>query len=55
MKSKSLTLCVLFSLACLLMLPLTGCKEEGPGERLGREMDEAARDAKSTADDLLNR
>lgn len=53
--SKSLMIVVLFALACILMLPMTGCKEEGTGERMGRQADEALDDAERAADDLLNR
>jgi len=32
--------------AVLLMLTLVGCREEGPAERAGREIDEAAEAAR---------
>ena len=42
-----LTLTAIFALA----IGTLGCKEEGPGEKMGKAVDEAAADAEDAAED----
>jgi hypothetical protein len=41
-------------MALLLVLPLTGCREEGAAERFGRQVDEAVEGARESASDALD-
>jgi hypothetical protein len=49
---KATNLLALLALGCLLALPLSGCREEGPAERMGRGVDEAAEELEDAAEDL---
>lgn len=37
---------------CVLVVGLTGCKKEGPGERAGKELDKAGDRIKDAVNDL---
>lgn len=40
--------------ACVAALALAGCREEGPAERAGRALDEAAEDAREGLRELVD-
>ena len=37
---------------CTLVVSLAGCKKEGPGERVGKEIDKAGENVKDAVNDL---
>ncbi len=52
MTRKLFALLALFLLAGAMTVPMVGCEEEGPGERMGRDLDEAGEDLRDAAEDL---
>lgn len=42
---------LVFALLTLLLPAFSGCSEEGPMEKAGKKMDQAAEDASNAADD----
>ncbi|MGH0036211.1 MAG: hypothetical protein ACQGVK_14390 [Myxococcota bacterium] len=42
------------SMLALVHLPLASCSEEGPGERMGRQIDEAVENAREAGEDLVD-
>lgn len=53
--SKTLrSLCLGLGLAFLVGLALTGCREPGPAEEAGREVDETVEEARDALDDLVD-
>lgn len=52
MKSTLRTVCMIVALSFVGAMALTGCREPGPAEEAGREVDEAVEDARDALDEL---